>query len=294
MKDLFKLIDKLDDMKYLLKLQNYLRENPFHILTNNKDGFSPFTYTLANKNLDFFKILYNYYLQNKELFQQQSDFNIIDARDANKNRPIDIIINLLDKSERLEKLEFLINNTTANLDVQDIYGNTPLHILAKKNDDDGVELLRYSNRVNVNKLNKSKQSPIYYAIRNNNQNILDLLIEAGGILQGHVESIYVNYRDDILRSRSPELIEYLMEYDKVSKKKLKSKLIKYRKTDHIRKIYKHFCSNLELDNLEDLKKYAIELNIDPANKTKKELCSNIARKVVIRQYNPSMSFQTDY
>jgi ankyrin repeat protein len=293
MNDLFGLIDNLDDINTILKLQEQLRLKPFLLLTNNKDGFSPFTYALANKDLNIFRVLYNYYLQNKNAIDK-SDFKFLDMRDTNKQRPIDIVVKLDNRDERLEKLTFLLENTDANLNLQDNYGNTPLHILTKKNDDAGVELIVNSKRANVNILNKSRQTPVYYAIRNKNPNILDLLIEANSILTGNVKDRYVNYRDMIVRSKNAKLIEYLMEYDKSSKKRLKREILKFKKKEYIRKQYKKLCSELQHDNKDVLDKFAKELNIDPSNKTKEELCSTIAKKVIIREYNPDLSFYTEY
>lgn len=294
MKNLFKLIDNLDDISYLFILQEYLHKKPFHLLLNNNDGFTPFTYTLANKKLSTFRILYDFYIQNKMVFQNISDVNIINLRDGNNNRPIDIVGYLKDKDDRLEKLKFLVDNTDVNINLQDKTGNTLLHTLTKKNDDNAVEFIRYTNKANVNILNDFNQTPIYYAINNKNQNILDLLIEAGGILQGHIGSKYINYRDLIIRSQDPNLIEYLMEYDKISQKRLKTNILKSKKKEFIRIKYKQLCSILKKDNIQDVQKFATELNIDTSNKSKEELCSQIARKVVIREYNPNISFRENF
>ena len=296
MSDLFKRIDKIDmesTPERIEKLKKHIANNPLHMIVNNEFGFTPFTYTLGSKKLSTFKILYNAYLENKGLFERVSNLDLLNMTDANRSHPIDIVTYLNDKDDRLEKLKFLIT-IGVDTNVQDRFGNTPLHTLTKKNDDTAVELILTSANINVNVLNNKEETPISLSIKNNNENILDLLIEAGGFLQGHIGDKYVNYREQILRSKNKNLIEYLLEYDKTGEKRLVSRLKTQMKKEYVRKRYKEVCSVLNRDNLKDIQNFAKELNINIQNKSKEQLCSQIARKVVIREYNPTLSFTTDF
>ena len=72
-------------------------------------------------------------------------------------------------------VDYLLTRTTCKPDVQDFYGNTPLHVASRKGHIECVKLIVEA-RVDLNITNKNKQTAIFMASKNGHSDIVEYLL----------------------------------------------------------------------------------------------------------------------
>lgn len=82
------------------------------------------------------------------------------------------------KKENYFIVKYLIEEKKLNVNAKDINLSTPLHVACKKSNVDIVEILFLNGAISsLNSLDKGNRPPIYYAVINNNIEILKILIK---------------------------------------------------------------------------------------------------------------------
>ena len=74
-----------------------------------------------------------------------------------------------------------LGEAEVNIDSKDLNGDTPLHVLVWRNDNDGVDILIKSG-ADVNGVGDMGETPLHIAISRGNEHVIESLIKAGAKL----------------------------------------------------------------------------------------------------------------
>ncbi len=190
------------------------------ILKDNKDKL--FNWSIENDNLKIFEFL----LQD-QLKEQTSE---------NKKNFYDNLIFKTITFKSLTILKFLLSEPGIDINAEDCWKDTPLHLALRMKDKDIIGILLSRSDININAINDCEETPLHLALRMKNRDIIRFL--------------YSKIKDkklEIDQNLDKKINDFLNEKQKTSKKK------KSKKTKNDTEENSNIISNDEenLDNIEE-------------------------------------------
>lgn len=144
-----------------------------YINDQDENGWLPLYFAFfspINNRADIIKLLLAY-STNPNAAELLPNYNVIDTQNKNGSTLIHICVTKND----IERLQLLIEEKKANINIQDNCGDTPLHLAANKGHIEIVELL-LSSGATVNNKNIGGWTPLYLASSNGYNDIVKLLL----------------------------------------------------------------------------------------------------------------------
>lgn len=168
-----------------VNIQDNFGETPAHVcVVNNKIGFLKSLIRhgadLTIKNKDGMTPLFKACTLGREamvyLLLESQSLNLYETDSKGETLFMGLV-----RSRNLELLNKLSLDDRI-VDMKNVFGEAPLHIASKAGD---INVCRYllMNKAFVNIKNNSKETPLFYAVRSQNKEVIDLLIEYGAILE---------------------------------------------------------------------------------------------------------------
>eukprot|EP00833_Pecoramyces_ruminatium_P007239 jgi/Orpsp1_1/1181271/evm.model.c7180000076561.1 len=204
-----------------LSIIKLLNENGVKIDIKNKDGKSLLDYTNDSKIREYLLHIGAYYDSNIALYYAiiEGNFKIVkDLLEKGKSLNLDEInirgdsplISVIksgsfSQTEKESIINLMIQNGT-NVDLNDKRGNSPITYAIKNNNVEVVNIL-IKNKANLDQMNQDKSTPLTIAINNNNINMVKLLIDSGADVN-KLESIIFLACD----KNKTEIFSYLIEH----------------------------------------------------------------------------------
>ena len=167
--NVFALLDELDKesgMKNPYQLYYHLSTTPSDFSKYNDEGFNVFTWALSQYSKDIFDILDDIY--NISVANGKVPDDIINNLDKNGNNIFSIVLRINPVEKRHKTLNMLLQKNF-DQEMRDGSDDTPLHIAARRNDLYSIFLLTHNTFISINTVGKNNRTPIYYAIKNQNE-----------------------------------------------------------------------------------------------------------------------------
>ena len=312
--NVFALLDELDKesgMKNPYQLYYHLSTTPSDFSKYNDEGFNVFTWALSQYSKDIFDILDDIY--NISVANGKVPDDIINNLDKNGNNIFSIVLRINPVEKRHKTLNMLLQKNF-DQEMRDGSDDTPLHIAARRNDLYSIFLLTHNTFISINTVGKNNRTPIYYAIKNQNEIMFEYLLERGAKIKD--TGMNINYEGLIYETKNKKLIDSYQKNEKLKIKRLSQKEKRDKKKRDIRVKYKLLCEKIESSPLNEIVKFAKTLNIkihsegeiegeshadtwisflQDDEKTipikKEDLCKKISQKLLIKQYFPNFSFR---
>lgn len=277
---IFEIIDKCENEKYEKVLKKLLYKHPRE-LYRMWEGNTVYNYALLKRGSCFEK-LHNIYLK----IQDKLEYKPYHVKSENGYNPLHYAA----KNNMINELNYLLNEVGANVDKQDIYGNTPLHLAVISGNIQSFNILMSQSKPTINVLNDDRKSPLYIAIQNKNKHMISQLLKKGAYLKYKVGDVEYNLFDMAKANDLEEFITGVLSKElrrgqiKASPKKSNRAL-----KDMMQK-YKELCINLDSKiDYNRLLRFATKLNIkSPKDVPKDELCKKISYRVLFYKTNPDL------
>ena len=160
-----------------LDIVQYLIENGADIMNNcttNRHIYPELHYAVINHDIKMIKYLTSPYF----LSLSEKHKNIINVTDINNATPIHVCCTSIRQNNKLEILKYLIE-IRIDINGQDCYGNTALHIVSRQIHDN-IEIIKclINNGININIQNKEGNTALHL-VANSNFEKIKYLIDNG-------------------------------------------------------------------------------------------------------------------
>lgn len=190
---------------------NILQNHPqIKLNACDKLGISIFMKAIAQKNTSVIDKILTYLTT----LEQSAQKNIINKRNNKQDSILYLLVEFKYDRYYIQKLfEFKDenHNPLLNVNVLNMYHNTPLHA-AIYTDNNEVTQLLVDNKANLDLLNKRGLSPLHIATLNNNSNVVKLLLEKGANVNFQDPSLRTSLHMSMEEYTGLEIIRLLLNY----------------------------------------------------------------------------------
>lgn len=190
---------------------NILQNHPLIKLSAcDKLGISIFMKAIAKKNTSVIDKILTYLTT----LEQSAQKNIINKRNNKQDSILYLLVEFKYDRYYIQKLfEFKDenHNPLLNVNVLNMYHNTPLH-MAIYTDNNEVTKLLVDNKAHLDLLNKRGLSPVHIATLKNNFNIVQLLLQKGANVNLQDPSLRTALHMSMEEHTGLEIIRFLLDY----------------------------------------------------------------------------------
>lgn len=190
---------------------NILQNHPqIKLNACDKFGRSVFMIAIAQKNTSVIDKIMTYLAT----LEQSARRNVINKKNYKQDSILYLLVEFKYNKHYIQKLiEFKDENNNLLLDVNvvNMYYNTPLHVSIYTNNNEVTRLL-VDNEANLDLLNKRGLSPLHIATLNNNSNVVKLLLEKGANVNFQDPSLRTSLHMSMEEYTGLEIIRLLLNY----------------------------------------------------------------------------------
>ncbi len=190
---------------------NILLDHPkIKLNAYDKLGRSIFMIAIAQKNISVIDKIMTYLAT----LEQSARRNVINKKNYKEDSILYLLVEFKYNKDYIQKLlEFRDENNKPllNINVINMYYNTPLH-MAIYTDNNEVTRLLVNNNANLDLLNKRGLSPLHVATLKNNFNMVQLLLEKGANVNLQDYSLRTPLHMSMERNISVKIVKLLLDY----------------------------------------------------------------------------------
>ena len=224
------------------ELQEYIKSHPYDLKLSQID-ISTYAYA-AMLSQDCLKIVHDTYLnfseEVKSILGKPWD---IQGKDNGYSA-----IHYVAESNITSCLKYLINVVGVDVDIQDKNGDTAFHIICSRGFIEAAQILLHSSSANINIINNLGYTPLALCVKNNHYKMASILLRYPVLLDNTWEGGTYDIRNNVIQYGSIEMKSVFQKHFKIKRHKNKSidrrKKISKQYFD-IYGEYEFYCSSLQ-------------------------------------------------
>jgi hypothetical protein len=281
--EIFNMIDKhfllkLSDNKFMTYITEHIDD-----LSLIYNDMSVYAYTTRYGNISSLKIIHTAYtnkLVSKDIIPDILPYNIQGPNTGFAAIHYAVTFNLI------EQVKYLINEVGVDINTKTNDLDTPLHLACLNGWDKIFKILINTPNININILNKKQQSPLIICIMYNRIYMIKKLLKNNAKIDIDLVKKIIPQNQEV-----KDLLKKIIKYNETSEtnKEKTSEIMmdnKQKQEKLLKREHMELCLDLDKKiEMIDLYRLANKFNIKYINKTKNQLCNEIATKILLYRQN---------